>query len=227
MPEEISSHVLGALKEMLSGPVLRQIVGLIDTGEAFWAEVLGDHKAHDKKRDVMTMVADALTGNEMLARLFAPAGILWNRPAKGERAVVIRPRKTQAPGSAVAMHVGGNGKDDNVVPDWLDDDNAGIYTKKTAHLESTDKDVKIEAKASGKKILIGSSSLKKAARLNDEVDLGTWQATFGAGPLATCIIQLSVTPPGGGTPIVFVLATPGPFPLKGKISQGSDKVELE
>ena len=67
-------------------------------------------------------------------------------------------------------------------------------------------------------ITIGDEGGSKAIGLDgDELDLGTVQATYGAGPLATAIIGLTFTPPGGGAPVTITVGTPGPFPLKGKL----------
>lgn len=67
-------------------------------------------------------------------------------------------------------------------------------------------------------ITVGDEAGSKALGLDgDEVDMGTIAAAFGVGPLAACIVSLTITPPGGGAPVVLAVATPGPFPLKGKL----------
>lgn len=67
-------------------------------------------------------------------------------------------------------------------------------------------------------ITVGDESGSKAIGLHgDEVDMGTWTVTPGAGPLAGAIASISIVPPGGGAPIVLSPATPGPVALKGKL----------
>jgi hypothetical protein len=220
--------IVAELRELLSGPSLRAAAGIKDEGEIMMA-VIGDdttnvHDVHEKKRDVWTRFTDVLTGLSYVGRLLAPAGILWRLAPKGSGAHVIRGRKMNAPGAALVIPDGGDGATDNVVPGWLDGSNAGISGSETMHLESTAGDVKIDATADGKKVLLQGGG-KGVARLKDTVDLGTWQATFGVGPLSACIVSLSITPPGGGKPIVLAAATPGPFSLTGQISSASDKSE--
>lgn len=70
--------------------------------------------------------------------------------------------------------------------------------------------------------LAASSSPQPVVRVGDSVDLGTWQVTAGVGGAITAI---TITPPGGGVPVVLSAATPGPFPLTGKASSGSSIVE--
>jgi len=66
-----------------------------------------------------------------------------------------------------------------------------------------------------------------AALVGDAVDLGTLLVTPGVGPLAATIASITWTPPGGGSPIVFSPATPGPFSLVGKIlGPGSQYLKL-
>ena len=67
-------------------------------------------------------------------------------------------------------------------------------------------------------ITAGDESGSKAVGLHgDEVDLGTWTVTPGAGPLAGAIASISIVPPGGGAPIVLSPTSPGPVSLKGKL----------
>ena len=67
------------------------------------------------------------------------------------------------------------------------------------------------------------SATAAVARVGDTVALGTLQVTAGVGGAITAI---SWVPPGGGTPVVFSAATPGPFPLTGKVSSGSPDLSL-
>jgi hypothetical protein len=131
---------MAELREILSGPSLRAAAGIKDEGEIMTA-VIGDdstnvHDVHEKKRDVWTRFTDVLTGISYVGRLIAPAGILWRAPDKGDGALVIRGRKMNAPGAALVIPDGGDGRTDNVVPDWFPADAGIMEPAKILRLES-------------------------------------------------------------------------------------------
>jgi hypothetical protein len=227
------------LKEMLSGATLRAVMGIVDAGNVVLAKIGDDsgdgHEVHQSKRDVWVRFTDVLSGMSRAGRLFVPAGILFARAKKGAGAHVVQGRNMNGPGGPLVMVDGGDGAADNVVPDWFGEDDAGIYGEQTMHVESaegdveikSDKgDVKVEAPGSGKKVLLGSGSRRRVARLNDDTDCGQLQATFGIGPLVTCIVGLTYIAPDGTTTAV-TSATPLTILLKGRITTASTKTETE
>lgn len=67
----------------------------------------------------------------------------------------------------------------------------------------------------GSTITLGDEAGSKPLVLDgDTVDLGTLAAAFNP---QGAMISLTITPPGGGAPVVLSVATPGPFPLSGRV----------
>jgi hypothetical protein len=159
------------------------------------------------------------------ARLFIPGGIVFRRPKKGETAHLIRGRDKHGPGSALILPDGGDGSD-NAIPDWLDDENCGLFSPsgERLHIESKDKDVVIEAPDGSAKIRLGTNDRKPVARKDDATDDGFLTIIFnpGSGGASLTITHSAGDPPPG-------LPPPGTswVKLTGKVNQGSDKVETE
>lgn len=149
--------MLEELKQIFHGPMIRQMAGIRDMGElvlAYFSDPDGAPIYHidDDRKDIWVTLRDAIhpdaTG-KIVARLFAPMNMLWRLPKQDESGMVARGSEAAAPGSSYALY--GDGGKENQVPDWLDDDNAGISVDETVHIESKSGDIFLKA-ASGKTI---------------------------------------------------------------------------
>src|SRR5262245_35598186 len=114
MKRRTSAQAMTMMKDLLNGPVLRQIIGYADMGEVSIAYVgnnTGGHGnvPHDRGHDLFTHVVDALSDLPILGRLYVPAGILFRRPKSGETAHVIRARDLQGSGGALVVPDGSDG----------------------------------------------------------------------------------------------------------------------
>ncbi len=150
MKRRASAHATTMMRDLLNGPVLRQIIGLVDMGEVILANIGsstgGAVNAQQQRRDIFTHAVESLTDIPLLGRLFVPAGIVFRRPKTGETAHVIRARDVQGSGAALVVPDGSDGDTDDYLPDWLDDDNCGIYaTEEAVHVESKNREVFINA----------------------------------------------------------------------------------
>lgn len=229
--QDSESHLYGQLKELVGGPMARMRAGITDIGEIFVGTVKdvsgagdGPSLIHQTFRDVWVHVVDLLTGQPVLARLMAPAGILWRLPKEGDGAYVVRGRKADGPGGPLAMVDGGDGATDNVVPQWLDSSNAGIYGDETQHVESAKGDVKVDASTSGKKVLLQGGG-KGVARLDDTVNCG-WLYFLPNVPPGGAASLVYLPPDTTPTPTPLLYPAPGVLlPLRGKIDSASNKSE--
>jgi len=149
-----SAAVMAGLREMLSGDTLREVIELQDHGEVVLTVVGnadgGDvNQPHDDKRDAWTNATEPLEYDRPhRARLYVPGGMLFNAPAAGDTAHMLRPKSrfgTNSPGFGLLIPDGGNGSG-SFLPDWWGDNDAGLYVQgKKLHLESKDKDVEVKA----------------------------------------------------------------------------------
>jgi hypothetical protein len=81
-----------------------------------------------------------------LGRLFIPAGVLFRLPKKGETAVVLQPKDMRGSGGFLVLPDGSDGNTQDYLPEWLDEENCGVYaTDEAVHVESKNKDVIINA----------------------------------------------------------------------------------
>jgi hypothetical protein len=206
-----------ALRELLTGAVLREIAGIRDAGEAFVARVVnllgGDHVNTEGDADVLVHYEDQMSGYPGVARLFFPLNALWGVPDEGDSAMVLRGAGTGGP-AAPYLLFGDAGK---AIPAWIRA-KVGLWHKKTLRVESTEGDVEVE----GQTIKLGPAATKGVARLDDTCDAGTLVFTPNAGTVAAVLVYLppgSVVPPAV-PPVVNI-------PLSAKISAVSSKVKAE
>jgi phage gp45-like len=156
--------------------------------------------------------------NQERVRRLWPFGVRSVPPA-GVDAVVVRPNVSSIAGVMVGAESAKYGPDDLEVGETT------LYNAVAAVLVKLAKDgtITINSDAGNGKDVVINGGTAAVGRVGDTVDAFTIQATFGAGPLTTCIIGLTITPIGGGAPVVIAVATPGPFTLTsfGKIHAGA------
>lgn len=161
------------------------------SGEASHAEISSD--------DVLVHVKLMPHETPVMARLFtaaagAGAGV-WKVPREGAEVLVALPGDDVEAGPVIVA-VSPTGR----VPLNLDD--------KAMTIDNPDGDV----------IVQGGS--QKVARVDDQVDIGTFSFTPASGTGVASGGTLVWTPPGGGTPVTI---SPGGSDLTGKIKSGADK----
>ena len=213
------TYGMEALRGVLSGGHLRQLLGIRDTGRAFIAQVrntLGGAVTETNGADMFVHVVDVLSNLPTLARLHVPANILWRRPRADETCVVVQPDGVNSPGGPVALY-GDTGTAD-APPPWLDDA-SGLYARETVRVESTDGNAVLE----GGQVLLGPTATKSVNRQGDTVDCGTLAFTFTPTPGPT--LSITYTPPGG--PPVVLATGSGTLTLRGVTGPGSSKVKAE
>lgn len=180
--------MLDELRQVLTGPWIRAVAGIRDLGEltlSFFNDPDGGDVATiaDDKSEVLVTVQDATSDTptgKVLAVLFSPLNLLWALPKKDDPCIVAHGADVRVPGSGYAFF-GGSG--DSVVPDWLDDDNVGVYHSKTVHVESKDNDVLIKALDASKRILLevdGATFEIKNGNVTATAKSGTGVATVTA-----------------------------------------------
>ena len=190
-----------ALREVLTGAVLRSIAGIRDAGELLLARFEnidgGDHVDTTGDKDVWVHVRDVLRGVPMIGRLFIPAGILFNLPAADETCMVARAKETGGPGAPYVLH--GDGGDPQSFPSWIAS-KAGLFTRKVLRLESAGDAVEIQSAGSADVVLNGGD--KKVARVTDRVRVGMLTATAGPWPVQFVFTPLNADgTPGAPTPV--------------------------
>lgn len=213
------SYGMEALRGVLSGGHLRQLLGIRDSGRVFIAQVrnlLGGDVTEAQGADLFVHVIDVLSGLPVLARLHVPANILWRRPRADETCVVLQPADINSPGGPVAVY-GDTGTAD-APPPWLDDA-SGLYARETVRVESTDGNAVLE----GGQVLLGPTATKGVNRQGDAVDCGTLAFTFTPSPGPS--LSITYTPPGGA-PVVLATGN-GTLTLTGVTGPGSSKVKAE
>ena len=216
----ISPDVIAELRMMIETLVADAVArALTQAGEISFAKVgnaQGEVEVAEDKRDAWAHTTDVVSEQKRMPRLYTPAGILFNQPAKDETVHVLRAKDCGGPGAELAIPDGGDGSE-NHLPDWYGE-KAGISVDgKVAVLESRTDDVEVTS-GDGKIVNIQAGT-KGIARKDDEVDLGMWTVTMGSGGIAS----ISIAPTGGGTPIVVAV---GPaVHVVGKISSASTKAK--
>lgn len=153
-----SAGVMSELMESI-GRIVAQ--AMIDVGEVIMVKIgaSGDTvDIDDDKADAWAHGESILHGHRYHGRIYNPGGIVFRKPQEGETAHVIRAREHSGPGDCLFIPDGGDGSKDHL-PSWYGDDDAGVSCdKETAHLESRQADVKIEANASGKKVQLNAGT---------------------------------------------------------------------
>jgi hypothetical protein len=150
-----------ALREMLTGAVIRAIAGIRDMGEVFLAKAHnadgGDLVDRQDTKDAWVQYVDELTDMPGQARLHFPGGILFAIPKDGDTCVILRGRDTDGPGVPIMIH--GEGGDADRVPAWAFGDSAkdGLYTQRKLRLESSKDDIEIATTADDKDIVVTTS----------------------------------------------------------------------
>ena len=144
---DVSAVIGQLLKDYLNGPMLRQIIGLRDTGAVEVGTVGSDIGTteidSDKKHVLVHGTKPMHDDTPSLGRLYVPAGILFRIPQKGESYHEIR--ASECDKAALVLPDGGDGSA-AFTPDWLGDSDAGIYaTDQAIHIESKNKDVVFKA----------------------------------------------------------------------------------
>lgn len=226
-----SAAVMAELREMLSGDVLREILDITDGGEVVLTQIASGtpNEKHDDGRDVWTNVTEPLEYDRPhKPRLYHPAGILFRAPKKGESAILLRPKSASgrnAPGFGLLFPDGGDGSA-SFLPNWWGDNDSGLFAPagETLHVEAKDQDVKVDASAAGKKVLLQGGG-KGVARMDDTVNCGWLYFTPNVPPggAATLVYLPPDTVP---VPTPLLYPTPGVLmPLRGKIDGASNKTE--
>jgi len=176
---------LMAMRDVLTGGNVRQLAGIEDEGGCRVGVIAHPDGASpveidSKSRDIWVWAKDHYTGQFYRGRLFLACNALLRLPGKGESCMILRP-----------AHCGTNGEpyilwgDLTTIPGWLDANNAGISTKESLHLNSTDGDV------------ILKEGSRNVAREKDDLDVGTLQAMDGMGlPVTFTYVPSTATGPG-------------------------------
>jgi len=139
--------MLKELEQVFTGAVIRSIAGIVDVGEAILSHFADPDggpvwEIADDKSDIWVHTqcsTDETPTGRKTSRLFTPGNMLFNLPADGESALVVRGRDSDGPGQPYALY--GDCGAANQVPSWLDDSNAGISVAKKVHVESTNDEV--------------------------------------------------------------------------------------
>ena len=172
---DASAAAVAALREFLTGPVLRSIAAIRDAGEVILAKVTnldgGDHLDTEGDADVCVHYQDSLSGLQGIARLYVPGNILFGMPNEGDSAMVLRPRSQHGPGINYLLH--GDLGDAARVPSWIRT-KVGLWVKdKVLRLESAQHDVELQA--GGNIVLQGGT--KNVARVTDGVNVAMISGT--------------------------------------------------
>lgn len=219
----VSFATMAELKALFDPDSLRAATDMADHGEVLLVVIGASeggsvNQPHDDKRDAWTAGQEpSQLDRPHVCRLYVPAGIVFRAPKKGETAHVLRAKDHGGPGAALMVPDGGDGST-ALLPDWWGDNDSGMHAPagETLHVSTKDQPVKIDA--GGSKDVVVNGGAKKVARVDDTVDCGTIAVTPGVGGTITAVIY--VDPDGVST--TLNATTPGPVPLKGKISSGAD-----
>jgi len=106
----------------------------------------GDVEVADDKRDAWAHTTDLLTEHKRMPRLYTPAGILFNKPAKDETLHIIAAKDCGGPGAELGIPDGGDGSA-NHLPEWYDEKAGVSVNGKVAVMESRTDDVEVTAAA--------------------------------------------------------------------------------
>lgn len=226
-----------ALRTMLTGPVLRSIIGWRDNGENRIVRVEREdgtdpvmtQEGEDTERDAWIHVVDILSDRPSIAMQHIPGNILFSKPRVGDTALLVRPGDADGPG--VPYLILGDGGDPARWPSWYHT-KSGIFSPDPLRLESTGGDIELQPKSDGV-IKLGKDATKGVARVDDSTANGSLVIT-AVGPLLT----VTYTPPGGtpqvttisfvsASPVAITVATGGTTSLAGKIDSASSKVKAE
>jgi len=172
----ISHEVMAELRMMIETIVAEAVErALSQAGEISFARIgnaQGTTEVADDKRDAWAHTSDVLTEHPRMPRLYSPAGILFNQPAKDETVHILRAKDCGGPGAELAIPDGGDGSQDHL-PEWYAD-KAGISVDdKVAVLESRTDDVEVTS-GDGKVVKVNGddySLLKTETFLADLNDL--------------------------------------------------------
>jgi hypothetical protein len=222
-PNPISPDVMADLRVMIEELVADAIErALAQAGEISFAKIgnaQGEIEVADDKRDAWTHTTDVATEHKRMPRIYTPASILFNQPAKGDTVHVLRAKDCGGPGAELAIPDGGDGSA-NHLPDWYSDPKAGISVDgKVAVLESRTDDVDVRS-GSGKIVNVQDGN-KGIARLDDDVDLGVWTATA----TATGLTAIAITLPSGQVVNLNLAQTGVPQAMTGRIKTASTKAK--
>ena len=102
----------------------------------------GDVEVADDKRDAWAHTTDLLTEHKRMPRLYTPAGILFNKPAKDETLHIIAAKDCGGPGAELGIPDGGDGSA-NHLPEWYDEKAGVSVNGKVAVMESRTDDVEV------------------------------------------------------------------------------------
>lgn len=232
-----SAAAYASLREAFSGPAIRALIGLKDTGENFLARVKdaagGLHYDTEGDQDAWIHYIDELSGYSGIARLHVPGNILFSLPDEDDTGLVVRPAEVNAPGVSYLLH-GDVGKKERF-PSWFAT-KVGLFAKKILRLESYENDVEIEC-GSGKKIKLGTNAEKGVARVGDRVRTpfsltianlaGAATVTIGWTDADGAPQALAMGFTGSATLNGQPAAAAQPMTFRGEIDLGSEKILAE
>jgi hypothetical protein len=218
----ISPEVMVELRMMIETIAMQAVErALAQAGEISFAKIgnsQGEVEVADDKRDAWAHTTDLVTEHKRMPRLYTPAGILFNQPAKDETVHILRAKDCGGPGGELAIPDGGDGSPDHL-PEWYAE-KAGISVDgKVAVLESRTDDVEVTS-GDGKIVNIQAGD-KGVARKDDEIHAGWLLVTPGIPPASATVVAYQPygpVPPPPAPPQVII-------PLAGKITSASTKAK--